>query len=688
MTLEEAMLLAQNPVRASILDQSGRQIVNSLLDHRLNAPHPGAQYGMPDIAITPRSVLEFLPGLGTVESVKMAEGSDNPWIKALGYGGAALDVATPLPAGKMAASMPLMLGMASRRAKQVAPPGLPGRLNAVDQPRVDFPTENAPPGLTRKSVGKNTYRAGAPLSIKSADDETLALERYLSGAESGAIGRGWYDEVSGMFDADVGNIAGARPGAKEIQAGVFGTYSPRTSVKANELARVRANNQWVTGADIAAATGPRNRAAELMLNEGRFPDSSRYKVDTFTMSSAGYQPPRGTHDFRDANAWGFDLDETNQLGNAQHRWMDEMADKAVAEANRRKLGGFDDWNHERLQAARWVKHKADETGKTPAEIIKEMGDQREALSARVYSEAIPSGELVNMGAMDDPSRQAYTEMYASKFRNPEGQNAFAHQQGLLSPTERIARGDWEGGTTPNIVTTVLADPGKGASGDVMSAWSQEAVNFHGALRGLLGGQADVATSYIRPAKRVGDVNAAKIPFTHKLSDTERLTYKRIIESKLREAGVDGGIIVNYGADNSLHVKYLGEPGNKDFRKILNDISDGRAMLGRDSGDLLTWADQYKPSEYMKMLQNPRMRESIEGMLPGIANDIAKDVTRLPLTDKGRRVYVKALDIMKREGLPGIEKAVKAGTLPSAFIGALVLSASQPAGQPAAGQGQL
>ena len=102
------------------------------------------------------------------------------------------------------------------------------------------------------------------------------------------------------------------------------------------------------------------------------------------MSSAGLEPPRGTHDFRDALAWGFEKDDV--LGAAQHRWMDEAADQAVKIANERKLGGFDDWTHEKLQAARWVKHKADDRGVSVEKIMAEMGEAREWMRTNVYHE--------------------------------------------------------------------------------------------------------------------------------------------------------------------------------------------------------------------------------------------------------------------------------------------------------------
>ena len=67
---------------------------------------------------------------------------------------------------------------------------------------------------------------------------------------------------------------------------------------------------------------------------------------------------------------------------------------------------------------------------------------------------------------------------------------------------------------------------------------------------------------------------------------------------------------------------------------LNDIKDvtgGEGIEAVNSGGLITWADAYKPSEWLKRLQNPKMRSSVEEMLPKIAANIERDIGSLPLS---------------------------------------------------------
>jgi hypothetical protein len=562
-------------------------------------------------------------------------------------------------------------------------------LAAADRPRVDF-TPASPPELTRKSVGNNPWKAGAPVGIKSTRGEKKILDNYLVQAEKGAAGRLWYD----VRHEQIGRDVGYRPGLRDIQAIVTGNFSPRTTVKAEELARIRATNQFAVGQPVAAATGPRNKAAQNILDLGQLSEADKLKVDNYIQQIAGIDTGRQTHDFRDALGWGFSKAETEKLGNAQHRWMDEMADKAVAEANRRKLGGFDDWTHEKLQAAQWVSHKADDLGKTPQEVLGEMEEARNWLMANVFHEGVPSKELVNLDKMPQRLRRLFTDQRVQTFSNIEEQSVLAQQAGLLAPDQARFIGEYEGTTNPNIITTLKADPEKG--GSRISQWSDEATRFVGALHGLLSGQADVGYSFLRPAKRASDINAARIPFSKKITGKELQSYKSAVSNALKQADA-GDVIVNYRKANELEMTWLPPEGldpkkqkqaQNVFRSAVKEASNGRAIEATNSGGLMTWEDQFKPSAWMPMLQNPKMRASVKEMLPKIADDIAHEIDGLPLTKEGKDVYKKAIDIIRQSGLEGVEEAVKKGALPTAVLGAILAGANQAPEQQSEEQGLL
>jgi hypothetical protein len=570
-------------------------------------------------------------------------------------------------------------------------------LSASDVPRVNFPDDATAPGLlTRKSVGKNPYKVGAPVQITGRRQEKKWLEDYLQGVVDGGEGRGWYDEVSGIFDQDVGNISGQRRGAKDVQAGVFAEYSPRTTIKANELARIRSNNQAAVGEDVAAATAPRNEAAQRLLETSTLSEKDRLKVGPFAMSSAGLKPPRATNDFRQALALGFDKAETEHLGMAQHRWMDGMMDEAVALANERKLLGFDDWTHEKLQAARWVMHKASDPKRprTVEQIMQEMDEAREGMTAKVFSEQIPSKELV--GELDDASKGLLTRERSALMQNVDDQNVIVHQQGLLGGKEQFARGNYEDITNPNVITDIMADPAKGGSG-MISSWSEIGVKFHGALRGLMQGQADVAWSFLRKAGKAGDINAARLPFNRVATEADRQSYKVGITKAMEDRKLEGFLVINKRDKNNLEATWVnGEnatakeisASRKGFREVVKEKSNGRAVEGVNSGNLITFADEYKPSAWMKELQNPKMRDAVEAMLPRIAKDMEEGLKKLPLTDQGRKVYQKTLQLIQSGGLKAVEAAVKAKVLPAAILGAFLSAEMATREEPAAKQGLL
>ena len=595
-----------------------------------------------------------------------------------------------------------------------------GTRDADDLGRVNFPEHvPAPRELIKPTTkGKGGRIPGAPAHVKTPADEQIIIDNYLSEAELGAAGAFWYSNTARRINRDVGNVGGARPGAADREAAVIGEFSPRATLEANRLAQVRAFNQHATGLPVAAGMAPRNRAVQGILDTGTFAAENALKVGPFSMSVRGLSVPRGVHDVRDINSWGFG--DVQATGEANHRWMDKMQDQAVELANERNLAGRGDWTHEQLQAARWVKHKADDMGVDVAALTDDFGPADQWLAANIFSEAAPSKELIKAGVLSDADVRTYTAMHQNLFTNPQGQDVLAHQLGLLSPDSTRFVGEWDGAFNPNIVTRIMADPAKGA--DVISEWSQEAIAFHGGLRGLLGGQADVAVSFLRKPKLVGDTNAYRIPFNRVVTEADIASYKRAAQKALREGDVPGDVVVNFRNDKELELTWLPPFEKKDpgydrwkslndnaesallikaknrtpeqkiavrelkaveetFRNSIEGITDGRGIPARNSGGLLTYEDRFNPIAWMEKLQNPRMRSNVEGMLPRIAADIERDIAKLPLTDTGQEIYQRTITLIKEGGLAAVENAVKQGILPAAVIGALLLGANQAPQQP-------
>jgi hypothetical protein len=607
----------------------------------------------------------------------------------LSEGIASLNVPTPPRSGAEATPIPEAFDQSEIFSLDPVGTSAIAQRNADDLGRVNFPeSAPAPRDLIKPTTkGKGGRIPGAPAHVKTPADEQRAIDDYLNQAELGAAGAFWYSNTAKRIDLDVGNVLGARPGAADRAAAVIGEFSPRATLEANRLAQVRAFNQHATGLPVAAGMAPRNKAAQGILDTGKFSAEGALKVGPFSMQVRGLSVPRGVHDVRDIKSWGYG--DVQATGEANHRWMDRMQDQAVKLANERRLAGRSDWTHEQLQAARWVKHKADDMGVDIAELTSDFGPADQWLAANVFSEAAPSQELMNVGALSADDMRTYTALHQNIFTNPSGQDVLAHQLGLLSPNSTRFVGEWDGAFNPNIVTRIMADPAKGA--DVISEWSQEAIAFHGGLRGLLGGQADVAISFLRKPKLVGNTNAYRIPFNRVVTEADIASYKNAAQKALREADVPGDVVVNFRNDKELELTWLifdetDKVQKKAFRKAIEGITDGRGIPARNSGGLLTYEDRFKPSAWMEKLQNPLMRSKVEDMLPRIAADIERDLAKLPLTDTGQEIYQRTVTFIKEGGLAAVENAVKQGILPAAVIGALLLGSNQAPQLPFSSQG--
>ena len=127
---------------------------------------------------------------------------------------------------------------------------------------------------------------------------------------------------------------------------------------------------------------------------------------------------------------------------------------------------------------------------------------------------------------------------------------------------------------------------------------------------------------------------------------------------------------------------------KGFRAEVKKATNGRAVEGVNSGGLTTDSTDFKPSEWMKKLQNPKMRDAVEQMLPRIAKDMESGLKSLPLTDKGREVYQKTLKLIQDGGLKAVEDAVKAKILPVSILGAFLAAQTEVQEQPSGEQDLL
>ena len=159
---------------------------------------------------------------------------------------------------------------------------------------------------------------------------------------------------------------------------------------------------------------------------------------------------------------------------------------------------------------------------------------------------------------------------------------------------------------------------------------------------------DTATS--DPQRRLGNINAARIPFDMDIDGSYLTSYTNAAKKVMREQGYEGDIIGNIRNNREIELTWLPPEGTKEsvekarkgFRQVMKEISNNRSVEGVNSGGLITYADEYLPSAWVENLKNPKMRAEAEKMLPRLAREIKADVETLPLTKRGKAVYIKAI----------------------------------------------
>jgi hypothetical protein len=619
----------------------------------------------------------------------------------------------PKTSAKVAKALPNLEGYVSRADYPQITPTIRGTTKADDYPvEMTWERQHLPPPLTRASKGIHGQIAGAPPDVHTRADELSRMESFLERARKGAKGRHWYDEEAEMLNLQTGNLAYDRPNAAGLQGQVYAHYSPRTAVTHNELARVKATNQNAVGAEVHAGTADRDHKAITSMMTGNMGAGARFKTEPFSGSvSKGTQrgvqhTPYGpevvrepvvrsnisTKDFRHMRNWGYP--EKQSPGPSQHRWMQRMDEEAVAEANARKLGGYDDWDLQSLQAAAWVFDKAKEMKVSVEELAAGGLQGMRRLEANIYHEHIPSNEMLE-APMPFAEAQAMTRANEAIYLNPQGTDALLQQQQLLPawPT-RMGEGIWEGKRHPNVITTML---GASSPDTVIEPSTRTALEFNNAMRGLMDFQADIGWSYLRPAPTKGKGNAYIIKFDRNVGPQDI----KAVEARVQ---MDSGFpVVQYRSDpRELEVTYIGpddipgpptpkvpKKGGRGFTggqtaQQSYDQNQNLALQNRgkqtpmvNPGGLMTGASEYKPSNWMQFLQNPQLREAVAPMIPDLVRKKRALLGGMPFNDKGRALANKVLDTLEKGGLDAVEAAIRSGALPVFAVGWILAGLGDP-----------
>lgn len=319
------------------------------------------------------------------------------------------------------------------------------------------------PHIIKSGDGSRGSFIGGPEKITSK--QSLNKQRDFMDAEidAGAAGGDWYDRYRQGVESVTNN-----PNDQTWMSKSQGMYSAGVAPN-NELgfALKDTMSSVATGTPTKSYTPAQQQASQLAIDTNN-PDN--YMLGKKTGEYARLINPQagatkqatGVNDFRHLRTLGFtETDgsaQRNAVGSAGHTYADYETALAVDRANKRNLDGRTDWTGEQIQAAPWVKQKADDiygrrqkyylgkaeekltdTGSNfgPGELedtayslafadanktITEFFPDNTAFATYEAQPFIGSGQLPGLASANQAERAAFANMPESTFANTSGRD--------------------------------------------------------------------------------------------------------------------------------------------------------------------------------------------------------------------------------------------------------------------------
>jgi hypothetical protein len=240
-------------------------------------------------------------------------------------------------------------------------------------------------------------------------------------------GYDWYDR----YRTGQASTTGNDPVQNEWQAKQHGQFSAGVDPGSELHFVLKENNASIAGMPVKAARPAQHEAHERAL---AMKDPNQYQLGEKTGEYADKVNPdqplpfvtgTGVNDFRHARNFKYTEKggepQKGALGDAGHRFLDYETTLAVDRANQAALGGRTDWTGERLQAAPWVRQKAEDLMSRNPNLSYEEAMQRALRTVVDYYprhtynatfEAQPGAAVVNHMAESVNAPQAVRDRYA------------------------------------------------------------------------------------------------------------------------------------------------------------------------------------------------------------------------------------------------------------------------------------
>tara|TARA_R110000751_G_scaffold172667_1_gene279029 strand:- start:36 stop:2906 length:2871 start_codon:yes stop_codon:yes gene_type:complete len=576
----------------------------------------------------------------------------------------------------------------------------------------------APTRTDRSRHGKKLASGstvGAPPQIKNKKQLDAWRERRLESIEKGAQHADWYERNSKFIDTiTAGNNTEATGFAR---AG--SSVSNQTTPSQELMYTARGSNQIATGAPVKTgkmynAMSPRFEEAMAGTGEGGL------KTDPYALHKMvewdKSQVTRPTNDVWMVREFEYP-EGMESAGNAQHRWMDEQMEWLRDEANKRGLGGKTDWNYGTVQAAPWVYKKGmDEFAKAKNKLgdaqyyIERAGQdwwqQSPDYTAQVTREWTPGKTTEHLPEMVDTTpavRDQYGDLLEGHVTDPKyGIDRVARGMGALTlPSERsIGRyEDLEGiqQLNPGYNTNMLVGK-RYASGAAqehggtpgMDDSSAKLADAVASAHGLIGTQDQVARRYMTEtagSKGAPQSRAGAIEFLR--DEPFSPAEIKALQDDAMAAGLDPPAKSTRGA-NSLVFAEEGAPERKEMNKVANALAEkygARRRWSNADTDLYPVDSNFNaPSNWSAQPFIDRIKaggdtvtEGFESVMRDIAPGMRTEVNQFAKANNMTEAqwYGTMMDILsKPNAIKNLEKAVKDGIVPVAFLGVIGFTESE------------
>jgi len=617
-------------------------------------------------------------------------------------------------AGDAVTAVPLLgaLGAPARAISRVGQAIRKGN-KPEDPGRLEFTGTSEPPardpGTSRTIQTTGKYR-GAPSGVNSPQKLGHMQTRLRNYLELGAPYREWYEKTNDWVQQSLDN----RPGRVDQYGGTVAITSSGTAVPQNAGFAIKGYNQAIVGDPIQTGRFPASMGKSIeSVFSGTSPPLGPKREPFFEAIVQDPDRLRQTNDIRQARAFGYKEPDggtwKSGLGEAQHRFMDEETEKLLQYAVENRVGGTDDWNKDRIQAAIWIAQKAEEDGSTIEEAARMFQDFTP--QAVIRTEAAPSASSQHLGGLLDPDNRELLEAYSAAqdaaMQTPSLLDYTASQSGAMTAPTFSGPGVYEGASNPAYAVPVSIGKVSEAAGDVIDPASAKLVEANAAMQGLLRAQDTVGYTAILPAKRVVDRNALQVDLGRPITRDEIIELERKLSDEFGSdtliplPGRNGIDIIVPDPDVAARLNNVKKGQTPAWQKTLttlvkDDFSDAEMTWGLNSGGLVgdTTDWTYTPSQYLPALEavGPEMRGLLDRgaarSAPQLEKIDAALVKAFPKAGERQLVVARTRQALATGGIAKVRQLVEQGVLPAAVLGALLADEFQRPNQDQTSRGLL